>query len=87
MMETASSHSLARSRPATLLTNRARVLLTIATDATLRVRDIARIVGVTERTAQRIVSDLVANEYISRHRIGRRTTYEVHHEAGGFGDE
>lgn len=64
-----------------LLTNRALVLLAIAADASVRVRDIAGIVGITERTAQRIVGELVANDYIIRHRVGRRSTYEVRVEA------
>lgn len=79
-METTLTQPQATTRPAPLLTNRALVLLAIAADATVRVRDIARIVGITERTAQRIVSELVADRHISRHRIGNRSTYEVHHQ-------
>jgi hypothetical protein len=40
-------------------------------------RDIAAVVGITERAAQRIVADLIASEYVSRERDGRRNRYTV----------
>lgn len=62
----------------TFLTNHARVLLCIAQDADIRLRDIAERVGITERAAQRIVGDLVAEGYVTTAREGRRNHYEVH---------
>ena len=59
------------------LTNHAHVLLSIANDPEVRLRDIAETVGVTERAAQRIVSSLVATGYLLRHRVGRRSHYEI----------
>jgi predicted MarR family transcription regulator len=65
----------------TFLTNHAHVLLCIARDRAVRLRDIAASVGITERAAQGIVSDLVEAGYVTRTRTGRRNVYEV--QAGG----
>lgn len=62
----------------TFLTNHARVLLCISRDHGARARDIAAASGITERAAQRIISDLVAAGYVSRTRVGRRNQYELH---------
>lgn len=61
----------------TFLTNHAQVLLAIAREPTARMRDIADLVGITERAAQRIVTDLVEEGYVDRRRVGRRNEYEV----------
>lgn len=66
------------SRRWTFLTNHAHVLVCIARDPGIRGRDIAERVGITERAAQSIVADLVAEGYVTRTRVGRRNTYEVH---------
>jgi DNA-binding MarR family transcriptional regulator len=63
--------------PFSFLTNHGLVLLCVADDPHVRMRDIARIVDITERAAQRIVGDLVAAGYVSRTREGRRNTYTV----------
>ncbi len=65
----------------TFLTNHAHVLLCIARDPGMTLRDIARDVGITERAAQRIVGDLVSEGYLSRRKVGRRNEYEVHPDA------
>jgi hypothetical protein len=64
----------------TFLTNHAHVLLCIARDPTIRLRDVADRVGITERAAQSIVADLVEGEYLSRERVGRRNQYELHYD-------
>ncbi|TFC77147.1 MarR family transcriptional regulator [Cryobacterium cheniae] len=61
----------------TFLTNHAHVLVTIARDPQCRMRDVASRVGVTERGAQKIIADLVADGYITRTRIGRRNSYQI----------
>ncbi|NBE91898.1 winged helix-turn-helix transcriptional regulator [Nonomuraea sp. KC401] len=61
----------------TFLTNHARVLLAIAVDPRMRVRDIASSIGITERAAQSIVSDLEEAGYIKRNRVGRRNHYRI----------
>ncbi len=61
----------------TFLTNHAQVLLVLARDPTARLRDVAAAVGVTERAAQKLVSDLVDEGYVERTREGRRNTYRI----------
>jgi DNA-binding Lrp family transcriptional regulator len=61
----------------TFLTNHAHVLLAIAGDPEVRMRDVAARVGVTERAVQMIVADLVDSGYIERVRVGRRNRYLV----------
>lgn len=64
----------------TFLTNHAHVLLCIAADPGVRLRDVAEKVGITERAAQRIVADLVEEGYLTRTRVGRRNHYDLHPE-------
>jgi DNA-binding MarR family transcriptional regulator len=59
------------------LTNHGLVLLCIADDPGVRLRDIAERVGITERAAHRIIGGLIDSGYISRERVGRRNSYEV----------
>jgi DNA-binding transcriptional ArsR family regulator len=59
------------------LTNHAQVLLCVAHDPGIRLRDIAETVGITERSAHRIVSELVEDGYVLRERSGRRNVYKV----------
>jgi DNA-binding MarR family transcriptional regulator len=65
----------------TFLTNHTQVLLCIAQDIDIRLRDVADRVGITERAAQRIVADLVEAEIIDRRRVGRRNHYLVNRTA------
>lgn len=60
------------------VTNHGHVLETIARDPTIRLRDVALIVGITERTAAQIVDDFVHAGYLTKMREGRRNRYEVH---------
>ncbi len=60
------------------LTNHAQVLVCIAGEPGLRLRDISDRVGITERAAHRIVDELSAAGYLTRQRTGRRNTYLVH---------
>ena len=61
----------------TFVTNHTQVLLCIARDPDIRLRDIATRVGITERAAQRILADLVEQGYVERQREGRRNRYTV----------
>jgi DNA-binding MarR family transcriptional regulator len=63
--------------PFSFITNHGLALLTIAEDPQIRMRDIASSVEITERAAQRIVSDLIEAGYIDRTRRGRRNEYTV----------
>jgi len=64
----------------TFLTNHAQVLLCLATNPDIRLRDVAQQVGITERSTQRIVSELVAAGYVKTTRKGRRNRYTVDRE-------
>ncbi|MBK7722110.1 MAG: winged helix-turn-helix transcriptional regulator [Austwickia sp.] len=64
----------------TFFTNHAHVLLCIARDPGVRIRDMALAVGITERAAQAIVADLVGAGYVVREREGRRNRYQLHPE-------
>jgi len=59
------------------LSNHTQVLLCIQRDLDVRFRDIAQMVGITERAAQRIVADLIESGYVESKRIGRRNHYRV----------
>jgi DNA-binding transcriptional ArsR family regulator len=59
------------------LTNHAHVLTCVAGDPGIRLRDIAAAVGITERAAHRILSELVEEGYVLRERDGRRNRYQV----------
>ena len=61
----------------TFLTNHARVLIMIARDPAIRLRDVAALCGVTERTVQAIVADLEADGYLTHTREGRRNRYVI----------
>ncbi len=62
----------------TFLSNHAYVLLCIAEESEIRLRDVAERVGITERAVQRIVADLEEAGYLSKCKEGRRNRYEVH---------
>ena len=62
----------------TFFTNHGHVLVCLAADPDLRTRDIAALVGITERSAQGIISDLVEAGYVTRTKDGRRNRYQVH---------
>jgi DNA-binding IclR family transcriptional regulator len=61
----------------TFLTNHAQVLLCLAEAPDIRLRDVAERVGITERAAQRILSELVESGYVKTTRVGRRNHYTV----------
>ena len=59
------------------LTNHARVLLRIAQDPGARLRDIAATLGITERSAYGIVTDLTRAGYVVKEKDGRRNRYQI----------
>jgi hypothetical protein len=59
------------------LTNHALVLACIAHDRGVRMRDIAEKLGITERAAHRVVTELAVAGYITRQRNGRRNHYTI----------
>jgi DNA-binding IclR family transcriptional regulator len=65
----------------TLLTGHGHVLVEIARNPEARIRDIAVVTGLTERTVQAIVADLAGAGYLTRTRRGRRTIYAVNEDS------
>ena len=65
----------------TFLTNHSHVLLCLAADDSLRVRDLAEKVGITERAVLKILADLEKGGVIARERDGRRNRYSVQFDA------
>jgi DNA-binding MarR family transcriptional regulator len=59
------------------VTNHTQVLLAVARNPDLRLRDIADDLGITVGSAQRILSDLVDAGFVTRERHGRRNRYIV----------
>jgi predicted ArsR family transcriptional regulator len=74
-----SSHEDAK--PWRFVTNHTQVLLCIARDDDVRLRDVAEKVGITERAAQRIVADLVEAGFVERKKVGRRNHYSIERRA------
>ena len=64
----------------TFLTNHSHVLLCIAEDPNVLLREVAARVGITERATQRIVAELEEAGYLSHEKVGRRNRYQVHPE-------
>lgn len=65
----------------TFLTNHSHVLVCLAADPELRMREIAELVGITERATQRIIAELVEGGYLLKERDGRRNRYTVNGSA------
>ena len=61
----------------TFLTNHARVLLCIARDPGVRLRDLSAELGITERSAHAVVTDLTAAGYLVKRKHGRRNHYQI----------
>jgi predicted transcriptional regulator len=61
----------------TFLTNHGHVIICVARDPEIRLRDIAALVGITERAAMRIVTELSESGYIRTEKRGRRNYYTV----------
>lgn len=61
----------------TLLSNHGHVLVCIANNPHMRLRDIASQVGITERAVQRIILDLEQADMLLREREGRRNRYRI----------
>jgi len=59
------------------LTNHARALVCIADDPGVRLRDISAVLGITERSAHTIVTDLIEDGYVIKIKDGRRNRYQI----------
>ncbi len=70
-----------RRRPDPLVTNEGIALAFLARHPRAELSDVARAVGVDQRTAQRLIYRLEAAEYLTRRRVGRGNEYTVHLDA------
>ncbi len=61
----------------TFLTNHSHILVCLVDDPSLRIRDLAQAVGITERAVQRILAELEEAGALEKHREGRRNHYKV----------
>lgn len=61
----------------TFLSNHGHVLVCLARNPDMRLRDVAEAVGITERSAQGIVNDLEEAGYVTKQRVGRRNHYRL----------
>ncbi|MEM7012480.1 MAG: winged helix-turn-helix domain-containing protein [Verrucomicrobiota bacterium] len=64
----------------TFLTNHCHVLVCLSQNPNMRIRDIARAVGITDRAVQRILSELEEGEALSKVRDGRRNYYKLNYD-------
>lgn len=71
------SAAAAPERGWTFLTNHAHVLLCLAPGESLTARELSLRIGITERSVQAILSDLVADGYLEKTKVGRRNDYSV----------
>ncbi|GLP76591.1 hypothetical protein TUM20983_37010 [Mycobacterium antarcticum] len=67
------------SRGWTFLTNHAHVLLCLAGGESLTARELSIRIGITERSVQAILADLIAGGYLTKFKQGRRNIYAVNH--------
>jgi hypothetical protein len=65
----------------TFLSNYGHVLVALSTHPDARMRDIADMVGITERAVQQIVRELVDQGYVFKDKDGRRNRYHIAHHA------
>ncbi|MBI1347793.1 hypothetical protein GC163_16075 [bacterium] len=61
----------------TFLTNHAHVLVLLARNPSMVLREVAVKVGITERAVQRIIADLEAGQIIAREKVGRQNRYQI----------
>lgn len=61
----------------TFLTNHAHVLILLARNPSMVLREVASLVGITERAVQRIIADLEEGGFIKREKVGRQNHYII----------
>src|SRR5436190_2353320 len=86
-MSSDSSNGETTGRRWQFVTNHTQVMLCIARDPDLRLRDIADEVGITVGSAQRILSDLVEAGFVERERQGRRNRYVINRRSPMLGHD
>lgn len=64
----------------TFFSNHGHVMIAIGCFPHLTYREIALNVGITERAAQKIVADLLQNDFLTIEKVGRNNHYHVNHK-------
>ncbi|WP_255729739.1 winged helix-turn-helix transcriptional regulator [Mycobacterium sp. PSTR-4-N] len=64
----------------TFLTNHGHVLLCLAQGQSLTARELSVLIGITERSVQTILADLIADGYVTKSKVGRRNNYTVNRD-------
>lgn len=64
----------------TFLSNHARVLILLANHPKITARELANMIGITERSVRKIIGDLEEDGYIEKFKEGRRVSYKIHPE-------
>ncbi|WP_240431196.1 helix-turn-helix transcriptional regulator [Mycobacterium kyogaense] len=64
----------------TFLTNHGHVLLCLAQGRSLTARELSVLIGITERSVQTILADLIVDGYVDKSKVGRRNSYTVNRE-------
>lgn len=69
--------AVSQPRTWTFLTNHGHVLVYLSGNPDARVRDVANAVGITERSAHSILSELEADSYLTKIKVGRQNHYQL----------
>ncbi|MEI8282635.1 MAG: winged helix-turn-helix domain-containing protein [Armatimonadota bacterium] len=56
-------------------------MICLAKDPSMKMREVALSVGITERAVQRIVAELEASGTLKRTRVGRQNSYEIDYDS------
>jgi predicted ArsR family transcriptional regulator len=64
----------------TFLTNHTHIVVVLSREPEMRIRDMAEVVGITQRAVQRILAELTANGVITITKEGRRNRYQINHQ-------
>jgi len=59
------------------LTNHAHVMILLSKNPSIVLREVATLVGITERAVQRIIADLERDGFLQREKIGRQNSYRI----------
>ncbi|MCY2974844.1 MAG: winged helix-turn-helix domain-containing protein [Planctomycetota bacterium] len=62
----------------TFLSNHTHVLLCLYRAPDSTTREVAALVGITERMVQKIVAELVESGFMDVFKVGRKNTYKIH---------
>jgi predicted ArsR family transcriptional regulator len=65
----------------TFLTNHAHVLVLLAQNPSIILREVAATIGITERAVQKIIADLEGEGFIIREKVGRQNHYRINRDA------